>query len=151
MDDRVRSVDGGVVVPGEVSGNALVTRQGFSSLASFYGSLVSGASTAICSDQDNPDLFGRALTGKILCLPYTTGSTSAGATWDRVASLGIAPLAMLFSEPVDSLAVAGLLLAEIWAGAPIVAIDRLGEEFLDFVEDDSRVEVGPGGRVLVCK
>jgi hypothetical protein len=45
----------------------------------------SGTRKAVCSDQDNAELFGRDLKDKIVCLPISIGSTSAGATWDRVA------------------------------------------------------------------
>ncbi len=137
------------MIPGDVSGDALVTRRGFNSLASFYRSMVTGASTAICSDQDNHDLFGKELSDKIICLPKTTGSTSAGATWDTVASMGIAPKAMLFSESIDSLAAAGLLLADIWVGKPVIAVDRLGDEFLDYVANGYLLTIKADGSVLV--
>ena len=146
-----REFKGRIVLGGEVSGTALVTRSGFNSLAAFYQSMVSGSQQAICSDQNNPELFGKDMKDRILCLPKTSGSTSAGATWDRVASMGIAPRAMLFSQPIDSLGAAGLILADRWVGKRIVTIDRLGDEFLAFVEEGSRVTVTPDGLIRVEK
>jgi predicted aconitase with swiveling domain len=142
---------GRVVLPGNIAGEALVTRQGFNSLASFYKSMVTGSKSAICSDQDNQDLYGKNLTDMVICLPKTIGSTSAGATWDTVASMGIAPKAMLFAEPIDSLAAAGLVLADIWVGTRIVTVDRLGEAFLRYVDNGCRVEILTDGRVRVQK
>jgi predicted aconitase with swiveling domain len=149
MSGRANTFSGRPLIPGTVSGFARVSTRGFNSLASFYRSMVEGSPTAICSDQDNPELYGKELTGRILCLPKTTGSTSAGATWDRVASMGIAPKALLFSGSIDSLAAAGLLLADIWVGSRIVAVDRLGEAFLRCVEHDCYLEVRADGSVRV--
>jgi len=151
MTDRGKTFKGRVVLPGNISGEALVTRKGFNSLASFYKSMVSGSKYAICSDQDNLDLYGKNLTDMIICLPKTIGSTSAGATWDTVASMGIAPKAMLFAEPIDSLAAAGLVLADIWVGKRIVTIDRLGDAFLNYVDNGFRVEILSDGCVQVQK
>ena len=146
-----REFQGRVVLAGEVTGSALVTRTGFNSLAAFYKSMVSGSKQAICSDQNNPDLFGKDLKDSIICLPQTSGSTSAGATWDRVAFMGIAPKAMLFSKSIDSLGAAGLILADQWVGKRIVTIDELGDEFLAFVEEGCQVSIFHDGRVRIIK
>jgi predicted aconitase with swiveling domain len=140
---------GRAVLAGNLEGRVVVSHQGFSSLASFYRSMLTEAETAVCSDQDNKDLFGKELTGRIVCAPKTTGSTSAGATWLTVARMGIAPEAMLFSEHIDSLAAAGLVLAEVWGGRRIYAVDGLGHAFLDTVEDGQVVEIREDGTVVV--
>lgn len=144
-----RSFKGRAVLAGSVDGQALVTHGGFNTLASFYKSISEGAQRAICSDQDNRDLYGKDLTDKIICLPQTIGSTSAGATWDTVAHRGIAPKAMLFSQPIDSLTSAGLVLADVWGGKRIIAVDQLGDEFLEFVQDGFHITVLEDGTVLV--
>jgi len=146
-----RAFKGRAILAGKLSGKALVCRRGFNSLASFYKSMLMGAKKAVCSDKDNPDLFNKIITGKIICLPITTGSTSAGATWDKVARMRIGPRAMLFSHTVDSLAAAGLIIADIWAGQRIVTIDRLGDEFLDYVAEGDRIHVREDGMVIVMK
>jgi predicted aconitase with swiveling domain len=137
------------VLAGSVSGEALVTRQGFNSLACFYQAMLTNAEQAVCGDHGNPDLFGKALSGTILCLPKTVGSTSAGTTWDKVAKMGIAPRALLLSEEIDSLAAAGVIIADLWAGVRIVTVDRLGPAFLDYVCDGSRISVHGDGTVRV--
>ena len=137
------------ILAGEVEGEALVTYQGFNTLACFYKSMLTGAEVAICSDQGNPDLFGKTLTGKIICVPKTIGSTSAGAAWDQVAHQGIAPKAMLFSQSIDSLTAAGLVLAEVWVGKRICAVDQLGDEFLESVTEGQSISVEQDGTVIV--
>ena len=144
-----REFTGRIILSGAASGTALVTHAGFNSLAAFYKSLVSGSTRAVCSDQNNPELFGRDMKDRILCLPQTSGSTSAGATWDRVAFMDIAPRAMLFSKTIDSLGAAGLILADLWVGKRIITIDQLGDEFLDFVKEGSQVNIFETGLVRV--
>ena len=140
---------GRVILSGKTSGKALVTHSGFNTLACFYKAMVSGAKIAVCSHQDNDELYGKTLTDKIICLPKTVGSTSAGATWDRVASSGLAPKAMLFSEHIDYLTAAGLAVADIWTHKRIFAIDQLGDEFLQAVKDGQQVEIKEDGKVIV--
>ena len=142
---------GRAILPKDVEGEALVTHTGFNTLASFYGSIRTGAQTATCSDHTNRELFGTNLTDKILCLPKTTGSTSAGAALEKVAQMGIAPKAMLFSESIDSLAAAGLILADVWVGQRICTVDRLGREFLEYVRNGHRIEVRNDGTIIVCE
>ena len=108
-----RVFKGRPVLPAEIQGEAVVTRSGFNTLACFYKSILTDAAKAVCGDQDNPELFGRNLTGKVLCLPKSIGSTSAGAAWDRIAKMGIAPRALLFAQHIDSLSAAGLVLADV--------------------------------------
>ncbi len=140
---------GRAILTGNANGEAVVTHTGFNSLASFYRSMLIGASQAICSDQDNKELFGKVLTDKIICLPKTIGSTSAGATWDKIAHMGIAPKAMLFSQHIDSLGAAGLVIAEVWSNKRIFVIDQLGEEFLEYVRDNQTVFIKKDGTVIV--
>lgn len=140
---------GRAVLPGELEGEALVTRQGFNTYASFYTSIHNPVDTAECADSGNQDLFGKSLTDKIICLPKTTGSTSSGAVWQRIARMGVAPKAMLFSQQIDSLAAGGLIVADLWAGKRIVTIDLLGDEFLESVKEGDRIVIHQDGSVIV--
>jgi len=146
-----RIFKGRVVFALKTKGAALVTHQGFNTLASFYESLVKKSKRAVCSDQDNPDLYKKNLTNKIICLPRSIGSTSAGATWEAVAERKIAPKALLFSEQIDSLAAGGIILAALWIGLPIVAVDQLGREFLASVRDGQEIEIDEDGTVEVLE
>ncbi len=144
-----RIFKGRAILAGKTNGEILVTHTGFNSLASFYRSMLRGANQAVCSDQDNKELFGKVLTDKIICLPKTIGSTSCGATWDKIAQMGIAPKAMLFSQRIDSLGAAGLVIAEVWSNKRIYVIDQLGEEFLEYVRDDQTAFIEEDGTVIV--
>ena len=137
------------ILPGNLEGEALVTHAGFNTYASFFTSIHTPAGNARCADSSNPELYGKNLAGKIICLPKTIGSTSSGAVWQRVACLGVAPKAMLFSEPIDSLAAGGLIVADLWAGRRIVTVDQLGDEFLALVKEGDRIAVREDGTVMI--
>jgi len=142
---------GRALLPGNISGEAVVSRQGFNSLASYIKSALRKSKRAICSDQDNPDLYKKDLTDKIICLPKTIGSTTGGLVLMTAVDLSLAPRAMLFSEEIDSLAAAGVILADIWNEYRIVTVDRLGEEFLDYVTDGASLTVSTDGIVTVTR
>ncbi|MCG1012579.1 DUF126 domain-containing protein [Tepidanaerobacter sp. GT38] len=144
-----RTFKGRVVIGGNVTGESVVTHQGFNVLASYLKALGERSNTAICSDQNNKDIFGKDLAGKIICLPQTIGSTTGGMILQSVANLGIGPKAMLFSEHIDSLAAAGIILCEVWNQKTIVTIDQLGSEFLDYVKTGQQIEVKEYGTVIV--
>lgn len=140
---------GRAILPGNIEGEALVTHAGFNVYASFSSSLHAQAEAARCSDSGNPELYGKNLTGKVICLPKTVGSTSAGAVWLRLAQLDIAPKAVLFSQRIDSLAAAGLVVADMWAGKRIYTVDQLGDEFLDSIKDGDQVLIREDGAVAI--
>ncbi len=64
-------------------------------------------------------------------------------------SMGVAPAAMLFSEPIDSLAAAGSILADVWTDHSMPTVDNLGEEFLMYVKDGMSITVAEDGTVTV--
>lgn len=144
-----KTFKGRLIAGGEWSGKCIVTKQGFNTLASFKKSVLEGASEVIVSDQNNPDLFGKNITGVALCLPQTIGSTTGGLILQTVCSMNINPAAMLFSEHIDSLAASGIVLATVWENSKIIAIDQLGKEFLDYIKTDMTIEIKPNGFVIV--
>lgn len=144
--------NGRVVAPGEVKAEALVSHGGLNTLASFQKALQFGDKTATCGDQNNPDLYGKQMAGKALCLPMTIGSTTGGLVLYCACSMGRQPACMLFSQPIDSLAGAGVILADIWLEGENVhmpVIDSLGEEFLAYVKGGMTVTIKDGGIVEV--
>ncbi|HOU05119.1 MAG TPA: DUF126 domain-containing protein [Smithellaceae bacterium] len=149
MAEKIREFKGRAVMPGKVSGEAVVSRQGFNTLASFQKGAMSNKKIIKCGDQNNADVYGKALSGKVLCLPKTIGSTTGGMVLQTAASMGAAPLAMLFSEKIDSLAAAGVILADVWNGNRIVTVDSLGAEFLAFVQHDQKIDIFDNGKVVV--
>jgi len=144
-----KTFKGRPVIAGTASGQAVVTRQGFNTLASFQRDLMANKAEVLCSDQNNPDLFGQILSGKVLCLPQTIGSTTGGMVLQSAAALGSAPLALLFSEPIDSLAAGGVILAKVWNGRDIITVDRLGADFLAAVTTGSTVSIQADGTVTI--
>jgi len=126
-----------------------VSHGGLNTLASFQKSLQFGDKTAKCGDQNNPDLYGKPMAGKALCLPQTIGSTTGGMVLHTACSMGAAPAAMLFSLPIDSLAAAGAILADVWTPHSMPTVDNLGEEFLAYVRDGMTLTVHADGTVEV--
>ena len=52
------------------------------------------------------------------------------------------------SEPIDSLAAAGAILADVWLkDVSMPVIDSLGEEFLNYVKDDMKITINEDGTV----
>lgn len=146
----MREFRGRIVAGGEASAEALVSKGGLNTLASFQKALQFGDKTATCGDQNNPDLYGKQMAGKALCLPRTIGSTTGGLVLYCACSMNRQPACMLFSEPIDSLAAAGAVLADVWLGnGKMPVIDTLGEEFLDYVKDGMQITVKQDGTVCV--
>ena len=146
-----KTFKGRVIGGGELKGEAIVSRQGVNTLATFQKSALKNAKQVIASDQNNPDIYKKNLTGKILCLPKTIGSTTGGLVIQTVCAMKINPSAMLFSEDIDSLACSGIILARNWENSPIIAIDRLGDKFLKYVETGDKIEIAQDGAVTVIK
>lgn len=141
---------GRVIAKGGVTAEALVSHGGLNTLASFQKALQFGDKMATCGDQNNPDLYGKQMAGKALCLPRTIGSTTGGLVLYCACSMKRQPACMLFSEPIDSLAGAGVILADVWLkDVKMPVIDSLGEEFLNYVKDGMSVTVKEGGIVEV--
>ena len=152
----MREFKGRVVVPGECSAEALVSHGGFNTLASYQMAMMFSDLKALghdtevkCGDQNNPDLYGKPMMGKALCLPQTIGSTTGGMVLYAVAALGKQFACMLFSRPIDSLAASGAILADVWTEAKMPVVDMLGDEFLEAVKTGDTVTVKPDGVVVV--
>ncbi len=147
----MKQFKGRVVTPGSVTAQAVVTTAGFNTLASLQMALQFGDKQAKCGDQNNPQLNGKPLAGKALCLPQTIGSTTGGLVLYCACAMERNPACMLFSEHIDSLAAAGAVLASVWVeGVTMPVIDCLGDEFLQYVKDDMTVTVAEDGTVTVA-
>ena len=146
----MKQFQGRVISQGSVTAPALVSHGGLNTLASFQKALQFGDKKATCGDQNNPDLFGKQMVGKALCLPKTIGSTTGGMVLYCACSMRRNPACLLFSEPIDSLAAAGAILADVWLpDVKMPVIDSLGEDFLAYVKDNMTVTVKDGGLVEV--
>ncbi len=146
----MKEFKGRIVAPGTVSAPVVVSHGGLNTLASFQKALQFGDKKATCGDQNNPDLYGKQMAGKALCLPRTIGSTTGGLVLYCACSMKRQPACMLFSEPIDSLAAAGAVLADVWLDdVSMPVVDSLGEEFLNYVKDDMTITVKEDGTVVV--
>ena len=146
----MKEFKGRVVAPGTVTAPALVSHGGLNTLASFQKALQFGDKKATCGDQNNPDLFGKQMLGKALCLPQTIGSTTGGLVLYCACAMERQPACMLFSKPIDSLAAAGSILASVWLeGVSMPVVDSLGEEFLNYVRDGMSITIKEDGTVCV--
>lgn len=144
-----REFKGRNIVAGKMEGEALVSKGGVNTLATFQKSILAKKKVVQGSDQNNPDIFKKEITGKVLCLPKTIGSTTGGMVLQSAAAMGLAPAAMLFSESIDSIAAAGVILADVWTPNKIVTIDNLGEDFLNYVKDNMTISITEDGTVVV--
>ena len=145
----MREFKGRVVVPGHAEARALVSKNGFNTLASYQKSLMFGDKKAACGDQNNPDLYQKPMAGTALCLPQTIGSTTGGMVLYAASYMGRNPACMLFANPIDSLAAAGVLLTDIWTDQKMPTIDSLGDEFLEYVQTGMLIRIGDDGVVTV--
>ena len=141
-----KTFKGHVVVKGTANLKALVTHEGFNTLASYKNCK---PNKNICADQNNRELYGKSTVGVALCLPQTIGSTTGGMVLYNAAVIGCNPGALLFSKPIDSLAVAGTILAAVWTKNPMPTIDKLGDEFLNYVKEGMNIEIKEDGTVIV--
>ncbi|GAB1481989.1 DUF126 domain-containing protein [Treponema sp.] len=144
-----KTFEGRRVVAGSVRGEAVVSRQGFNILASLQRDLMAKKDVVTCSDQNNPELFGKAISGRNLYLSKTIGSTTGGMGLQAAAAIGKAPAALLFSQPIDSLAAGGVILAKVWNNTDIITVDGLGEELLQAVEHGQVLTVDAHGTVSI--
>lgn len=143
----MKSFKGRVVLGGNLTGESVVTHQGFNTLATYFRGITTKSS--ICLDPNNKDLYKKNLGGKIICLPRTIGSTTGGMILQCAADVGIGPAAMLYADHIDSISSAGIILAEVWNNKKIIAIDQLGDEFLDYVKDGQTIDIKEDGTVNV--
>ena len=147
MSERI--FRGRAVVKGSATAEALVSKSGFNTLASYQHSLMFGDKAGKCSDQNNPDLYRKPMAGKALCMPQTIGSTTGGLVLYTAACMSRQPACLLFSKEIDSLAAAGAILADVWTENSMPTVDGLGEEFLSYVQTGDMITVSEDGTVKV--
>ena len=138
------------LIPGKLEGKAMASKSPFNLSGSYMENLFGGnTKTAPCTDVVNKDWSGKNLAGQILCFSTAVGSTMGGATLVGVGYLGLGPKAMLYSEHVDSVSVAGLIIDDVWNDRHVITIDLLGDEFLDAVKTGDPISIMEDGTVEV--
>jgi predicted aconitase with swiveling domain len=146
----MKKFKGRIVTPGTVSAEAVVSTEGFNTLASFQMALQFGDKQVKCGDQNNADLYGKPLINKALCLPQTIGSATGGLVLYCACAMKKNPACMLFANHIDSLAAAGAVLAGVWVDdITMPVIDCLGDEFINYVKDGMKITIEEDGTVVV--
>ena len=145
-----KSFKGRALLPGNLEGKALASKQPFNTSGSYLENLFGGNSTtAPCTDPNNKDFYRKELKDAIICTTVTVGSSLGGASLMGVGSLGVGPKAMLFSQHIDSVSFAGLLMDDVWNDRRVITIDLLGDEFLDTVKSGDSISIHEDGTVEV--
>jgi len=145
-----KTFKGRSLLSGNLTGKALASKQPLNTTGSYLENLFGGNSeSAPCTDPNNKAFYGKELGGAIICTTTTVGSSLGGAALMGVGSLGLGPKAILFSQHVDSVSLAGLLMDDIWNGRRVITIDLLGDEFLDTVKSGDPIAIGEDGTVTV--
>lgn len=145
-----KTFKGRAILSGNLKGKALATNGPFNTTGSYLENMFAGNSTsAPCTDPNNKDMFEKELKDGILCFTTTVGSTLGGAALMGVNDLGVGPKAMLFSQHVDSVSLAGLLMDDIWNERRVIVVDLLGDEFLESVKNDDPISIKEDGTVII--
>ena len=145
-----KSFQGRALLSGDLKGKALASKQPFNTTGSYLENLFGGNTTsAPCTDPNNKDFYKKDLGGAIICTTTTVGSSLGGASLMGVGSLGLGPKAMLFSQHIDSVSYAGLLMDDVWNGRRVITIDLLGDEFLETVKSGDPLAIHADGTVDV--
>ena len=145
-----KSFKGRPLLGGNLEGKALASKQPLNTTGSYLENLFGGNTTsAPCTDPNNKEFYRKELTGALICTTTTVGSSMGGGALMGMQSLGMGPQALLFSQHIDSVSYAGLLMDDIWNGKRVITIDLLGEEFLDTVRTGDQLSIKEDGTVTV--
>jgi predicted aconitase with swiveling domain len=145
-----KSFKGRPLLPGNLKGKALASKQPFNTSGSYLENLFGGnTKTAPCTDPNNKEFYKKELGGAIICTTTTVGSSLGGASLMGVGSLGLGPKALLFSKHVDSVSLAGVLMDDIWYDRRVITVDLLGDDFLDTVKSGDPISIKEDGTVEV--
>jgi uncharacterized protein len=99
------TLNGRTIFPGQVSGQALVSRMGIS----FYGGV--DPQTGIITEAGH-DLAGQSMAGKVLVFPSGKGSTVGSYILYRLKKNEHAPIAIINTE-CETITAVGCIIAEI--------------------------------------
>ena len=89
------------------------------------------------------------LQEKFCVFPQSIGSSAGACCMMAAAKLDVTPKAMLFSNHVDSLSACGLIMVDTWLEKRIIAVDMLGDEFLETVKTGDKIKVFEDGTVEI--
>lgn len=102
---------------------------------SFWGGV--NPKTGLIADVRHPQ-HGVSISGKVLCLPGTIGSSSAAAILLELVSAGLAPAALILHEP-DAILLLGLIVAQEMGHSTPMALRLDRGEFAGFAGRELRI------------
>ena len=135
-----RVITGKVVIPGLAQGLALVSDEPLS----FWGGYdwQSGEIT----DRRHP-LSGQIAAGRVLCLPFTRGSSTTTAVLLEAIRNGTAPAAILTTGADFFFALASVVADELYTqSVPLIALS--GADFSE-LKSGIRLTIGPDGSITI--
>ncbi|HMF67689.1 MAG TPA: DUF126 domain-containing protein [Phyllobacterium sp.] len=110
---------------------------------SFWGGV--NPKTGLIADVRHPQ-HGVSISGKVLCLPGTIGSSSAAAVLLELVTAGLAPAAIILHEP-DAILLLGLIVAHEMGHQTPMALRLDCGEFAGF--DAQNLQIGADGSVTI--
>ncbi len=145
-----KTFKGRPLIPGNLEGQALVSKQAFNTTASYLENMFAGRTdSAPCTDANNKELHKKDLSGAIICTTQTVGSTMGAGALMGMNELGVGAKAFLFAWHIDSIAAGGLIMDDIWNKRRVITIDLLGDEFLEAVKTGDPISIHEDGTVEV--
>ncbi len=145
-----KTFKGRPLLPGDLKGEALVSRQAFNTTASYLENMFAGRTdSAPCTDVSNKECYKKELSGAIICTTQTVGSTMGAGAIMGMNELGVGAKAFLFAWHIDSIAAGGLLMDDIWNDRRVITVDLLGDEFLEAVNTGDPIAIHADGTVEV--
>ncbi len=137
-----RVIQGQVVIPGLTQGLALVSNEPLS----FWGGY--DWQTGEITDRRHP-LSGQVAAGRVLCLPFTRGSSTTTAVLLEAIRNGTAPAAILTTGADFFFALASVVADELYAQpVPLVALSA--GDFAQLKTGDS-LSIGQHGSIVIEK
>ena len=145
-----KTFKGRALLPGNLEGKALVSKQPFNTTASYFTNMFAGhTKDAPCTDAHNKELYQKDLSGAIICTPQTVGSTMGAGAIMGMNEIGVGAKAFLFSSHIDSIAAGGLIIDDIWNDRRVITVDLLGDEFMETVKTGDPISIKEDGTVEV--
>jgi predicted aconitase with swiveling domain len=135
-----RVIKGKVIIPGQAGGLALVSDEPLS----FWGGY--DWQTGEITDRRHP-LSGQVAAGRVLCLPFTRGSSTTTAVLLEAIRNGTAPAAILTTGADFFFALASVVADELYSQAvPLVALS--GSDFA-ILKSGDRVTLEQDGSIMI--
>ena len=135
-----RVIKGEIVIPGQAGGEALVSDEPLS----FWGGY--DWQTGEITDRRHP-LSGQLAAGRVLCLPFSRGSSTTTAVLLEAIRNGTAPAAILTTGADFFFALASVVADELYTQAiPLIALSVVDFALL---KTGDILSIGPDGSITI--